>query len=326
MSRFALPGRRLFISLALGFTFGLGSLGLAQAAAPLQKTQVPGYYRQQLGAFEVTALNDGQIMLDTKILHHATAQQLQHELDLHRRPNPVPTAVNGYLVNTGKQLILVDTGAATLFGPGMGQLLSNLKASGYTPDQVDAVLITHFHGDHVGGLTTADGQRVFPNATVYAAKAETDFWLSPEQTAKAPAAMQAFFKMAQGSLKPYVEADRLKTFSGNVELLPGVKTVTTPGHTPGHTSYLFESEGHSLLVMGDLIHFSTVQFDRPRVTIDFDVDQPRAYAARKKIFDWAAQDKLLVAGAHLPFPGLGQIRKIGKQSYGWIPVDFTPSP
>lgn len=326
MPRFASPGRRLFIGLTLGLSLGLGSLGLARAEAPLQKTQVPGYYRQQLGAFEVTALNDGQIMLDTKILHHASAQQLQRQLSTHRRPNPVPTAVNGYLVNTGKQLILVDTGAASLFGPGMGQLLNNLKASGYQPEQVDAVLITHFHGDHVGGLTTADGQRVFPNATVYAAQAEADFWLSPEQAAKAPAGMQGFFKMAQASLKPYVEAHRLKTFSGNVELLPGVKAVATPAHTPGHTSYLFESDGHRLLVLGDLIHFSTVQFDLPRVTIDFDSDQSHAYATRKKIFDWAAKDQLLVAGAHLPFPGLGQIRSLGKRGYAWIPVDFTPNP
>lgn len=316
-------GRRAALALAAGLT--LGWAGLAQADAPLQKNQVPGYYRQQLGAFEVTALNDGLIQLDTKLLHNASPKELKHQLDEHLRPNPVPTSVNAYLVNTGSKLILVDTGAATLFGPGLGQLVGNLKAAGYTPEQVDAVLITHFHGDHVGGLASGEGKQVFPNATVYAAKAEADFWLSPEQTAKAPEAMQGFFKMAQVSLKPYVEANRLKTFTGDVELVPGVKAVATPTHTPGHTSYLFESQGQSMLVLGDLIHFSTVQFALPGVSIDFDGDQKHAIATRKKIFAWVAKDKLLVAGAHLPFPGLGNIRADGKNSFAWIPVDFTPA-
>ena len=315
-------------SLALAAALVLGQAlapSLAHADAPLQKAQVPGYYRQALGAFEVTALNDGQIQLDTKLLHHASPKQLQRQLAEHLRANPVPTSVNAYLVNTGGKLVLVDTGAATLFGPGLGQLLSSLKASGYSPEQVDAVLITHFHGDHVGGLASPDAKAVFPNATVYAAKAEADFWLSPEQTAKAPEAMQGFFKMAQASLKPYVDANRLQTFSGDVELLPGVKAVATPTHTPGHTSYLFESQGHRMLVLGDLIHFSTVQFALPDVSIDFDSDQPHAVATRKKIFSWVAKDQLLVAGAHLPFPGLGQIRANGKKAYAWVPVDFTPS-
>lgn len=315
-------GRRAALALFAGLT--LGWAGLAQADAPLQKNQVPGYYRQQLGAFEVTALNDGLIQLDTKLLHNASPKELKHQLDEHLRPNPVPTAVNGYLVNTGSKLVLVDTGAATLFGPGMGQLLGNLKAAGYAPEQVDEILITHFHGDHVGGLVTADGKAVFPNATVHAAKAEVDFWLSPEQTAKAPDAMKGYFKMAQNSLKPYAEANRLQTFSSDVELVPGVKAVLTPSHTPGHTSYLFESQGQSLLVIGDLIHFSTVQFERPGVSIDFDSDQKNAVPMRKKIFAWVAKDKVLVAGAHLPFPGLGNIRADGKKSFVWIPVDFTP--
>lgn len=319
-------GRRTALAFAAGLATALAVswTSPAHADAPLQKNQVPGYFREQLGAFEVTALNDGQIMLDTKILHHATPKELQHQLDEHVRPNPVPTSVNAFLVNTGGKLVLVDTGAASLFGPGMGLLQANLKAAGYTPEQVDVILITHFHGDHVGGLPTADGKPAFPNATVYAAQAEVDFWLSPEQTAKAPEGMQGFFKMAQGSLKPYVEANRLKTFSSDVEIVPGVKAIATHAHTPGHTSYLFESQGQKLLVLGDLIHFSTVQFDKPGVSIDFDSDQKNAVPMRQKIFTWAAKDKLLVAGAHLPFPGLGNIRTEGKKSFAWIPVDYAP--
>lgn len=302
----------------------LAAAAPAQAEAPQVLTQVPGYYRQVLGAFEVTALYDGQIALDTKLLKNVSPDQVHKLLARMFRTNPTPTAVIAFLVNTGSKLVLVDAGAAKLFGPTLGQVLANLKAAGYDPAQVDAVLLTHLHGDHVGGLLTADGQVAFPNAQVYAGKADADFWLSPEVAAKAPDAAKGFFKMAQDSTAPYVKAGHFATFEGDAEILPGVKPVSEHGHTPGHTGYLFESKGQKLLVWGDVVHNAAVQFPQPKVTIEFDNDPAKALAMRLKLFGWTAKDALLVAGAHLPFPGLGHVRADGKGSYSWVPVDFAP--
>lgn len=299
---------------------------VAWAEAPQVKTQVPGYYRHALGDFEVTALYDGEIKLDTKLLKNASPRQIQTLLARMFRDNPTPTAVVAYLVNTGKQLVLVDAGAAKLFGPTLGHVLANLKAAGYAPEQVDAVLLTHLHGDHVGGLLTAEGQVAFPNATVHVPKVDADFWLSAEAMAKAPEAAKGFFKMAQDSTAPYVKAHRLKTFEGEAEILPGITPVSEHGHTPGHTGYLFSSKGKKLLVWGDIVHNAAVQFPQPTVTIEFDSDPAKALATRLKLFKWTAKDVLLVAGAHHPFPGIGHVRADGKGRYAWVPVDFAPMP
>lgn len=295
-----------------------------RAEAPQVRTQVPGYYRQMLGAFEVTSLYDGQITLDAKLLQNTTPRQVQTLLAKMFRANPTPTAVIAYLVNTGNKLVLVDAGAAKVFGPTLGQVLSNLKAAGYDPAQVDAVLITHMHGDHVGGLLGPDGQPAFPNAQVYADKADAEHWLSPEVAAKAPDAAKGFFKMAQDAIAPYAKAGHFKTFEGDAEIVSGVKSVNEHGHTPGHTGYLFESKGQKLLVWGDVVHNGAVQFPQPKVTIEFDSDPAKALATRLKLFGWTAKEAFLVAGAHLPFPGVGHVRADGKGSYTWVPIDFAP--
>lgn len=298
----------------------------AHAEAPQLKAQVPGYYRQALGDFEVTVLHDGQIKLDTKLLKNLRAGEMQKLLALQFRANPTPTAVNAFLVNTGHQLVLVDAGAAKVFGPTLGQVAANLKAAGYEPSQVDAVLLTHLHGDHVGGLLGPDGQRVFPKATLYVAKAEADFWLAPDAVAKAPEAMKNFFKIAQDATAPYAKAGALKTFNGTTEILPGFKALPAPGHTPGHTAYLVESGRHQLLIWGDLVHNAAVQMPHPEVTIEFDNDPSVAARTRKALFKWTAKDALLVGGMHLPFPGLGHVREEGRGHYSWVPIDFAPWP
>ncbi|MFT3858694.1 MAG: MBL fold metallo-hydrolase [Aquabacterium sp.] len=323
MSRFPRLRPQWIASLAFGLA-ALSAVPVVHAEAPQQRTQVPGYYRQMVGAFEITSLYDGQILLDTKLLKNATPQQMQALLARMFRANPTPTAVIAYLVNTGDKLVLVDAGAAKLFGPTLGEVLGNLKAAGHDPAQVDAVLVTHMHGDHVGGLIGPDGQPAFPKAKVYVAKPDADHWLSAEAMAKAPEGAKPFFKMAQDSVAPYVQSGRLVTFDGEAEILPGIRPVAEHGHTPGHTGYLFESQGQKLLIWGDVVHNAAVQFPQPKVTIEFDSDPGRALATRMKLFGWTAKDKLLVAGMHLPFPGIGHVRADGKGSYSWVPVDFAP--
>lgn len=300
---------------------------LTRAEAPQAHTQVPGYYRTQLGQFEVTALFDGAIELDSKLLKHAKPEDLQKLLSRMFVGNPkMQTAVNAYLINTGAHLVLVDAGAAKLFGPNLGYVAQNLKAAGYTPDQVDTVIITHLHADHVGGLNDTAGQPLFPKAKVFVARADNDYWLSEKVAEQAPEGAKPFFKLARDSAAPYVSHGQWQTFTEGSEVVPGITAVKANGHTPGHTAYAVESAGQKLLIWGDLVHSHAVQFARPGVSIEFDVDQNQAIATRRAIMKDAAASKVLVAGMHLPFPGLGHVRAEGKGTYAWVPVEFSPLP
>jgi glyoxylase-like metal-dependent hydrolase (beta-lactamase superfamily II) len=302
----------------------VGSLVLAtaaQAGAPQLKTQAPGFYRMMLGDIEVTALLDGTLDLQPKqLLTNTTQKEVGKLLDRSFQKDTVQTSVNGYLINTGSKLVLVDTGAAGLFGPTAGNLLANLKASGYQPEQVDEVYITHMHPDHVGGLL-ADGKPAFPNAIVRADQHDADFWLNQATMEKAPKEVQGFFQGAMASLNPYVAAGRFKPFDGEAELVPGVRSFAARGHTPGHSIYAVESKGQKLVLWGDLMHVAAVQFPQPQVTISFDNDSKSAAIQRKKAYADAAKGGFLVAGAHLPFPGIGHIRAEGR-GYIWVPVDY----
>lgn len=293
----------------------------AFAAAPMAKTPAPGYYRFMLGNFEVTALSDGTVDLPVDQLLHEPAAKTVAALDHAFQKTPQETSDNAYLINTGKRLILIDTGAGDLFGPTLGKLMGNLKASGYTAADVDDILLTHMHPDHIGGLAK-NSVIQFPNAIVHAERDEGNYWLSETNLAKAPDASKAFFKDAMAEVDPYVKAGKFRPFKGDVALLPGVSSYTSFGHTAGHTSYMIESQGQKLLVMGDLIHVPAVQLDHPNVTISFDTDPKEAAASRIRVFNQVARDKTLVAGAHIPFPGLGHLRTTGA-SYQWVPVNFS---
>jgi glyoxylase-like metal-dependent hydrolase (beta-lactamase superfamily II) len=314
-------------TLATALALGLGSAGLwlapaAQAAAPMVKTQAPGYFRLMVGAFEVTALSDGTVNLPVdKLLTHTSAAEVGKALSRHYQSAPLETSVNAYLINTGAKLVLIDTGAAGLFGPTLGNLLTNLKAAGYQPEQVDEIYITHMHGDHIGGLM-AGGAMAFPNAVVRADKHDADYWLSADKLAQAAPEAKGGFQGAQASLGAYVQAGRFKAFEGDTELVPGIKAKSTYGHTPGHTVYMLESQGRKMVFWGDLMHVAAVQFERPGVTIQFDSDSVAAAAQRKWAYADAAKQGYLVAAAHLSFPGIGQLRQAGS-GYVYLPVNYT---
>ncbi|BBP53121.1 MBL fold metallo-hydrolase [Pseudomonas sp. St386] len=306
-----------------GLALALTSLG-ALAQAPLQGTQVPGYYRLTVGDYEVTALFDGYNDLSPKLLEGLSQSQIRALLARRSIETPgVQTAFNAFLVNTGRQLILVDTGAGQCIGATAGMLSANMQAAGYRPEQVDAILLTHLHLDHVCGLVDDKQQPLFANATVYAAKAEADYWLDPQALAKAPAGAREFFKIAQDSTAPYVAAGRFKTFASGQSPLPDVDAELEPGHTPGSTTYRFTSQGQSILFMGDLVHNLAVQFEHPEVSIRFDVDNQQAIKSRAKVFNAAATTRTWVTAAHLPFPGIGHISAVGGH-FQWVPVEYGP--
>ena len=322
MISFRIFKTKVTTAIAASATIALFATTTIHAAAPMVKTPAPGYYRMMLGDFEVTALSDGTVNLPVRdLLTNITPKAIDKALAKSYLKNPLETSVNAYLINTGEKLVLVDTGAATLFGPTLGNLLVNMKASGYQPEQVDEIYITHMHADHVGGLMSGD-KLSFPNAIVRADKHDADFWLSQANLDKAPADKKGFFQGAMASLNPYVKADKFKPFDGNTELVTGIKAVSSRGHTPGHAIYAVESKGQKLVLWGDLMHVAAVQFDNPGVTIQFDTDSKAAALQRRKAYAEAAKQGYLVASAHISFPGIGRLRGDGK-GYTWIPVNYT---
>jgi glyoxylase-like metal-dependent hydrolase (beta-lactamase superfamily II) len=286
------------------------------------RTQAPGYYRMMLGDFEITALSDGTVMLPvSQLLSNTTPARVDRTLARAGLRSPLETSVNAYLINTGDKLVLVDAGAAGLFGPTLGKLIGNLKAAGYQPEQVDEIYLTHLHPDHVGGLAV-DGRMAFPNAIVRAARADADYWLSNVNLSRAKKDDKPSFEGAMASLHPYIEAHRFRPFDGDTPLAAGISALPRPGHTAGHTAYVLESRGQRLVLWGDLVHVAAVQFDSPAVTIVYDSNARTAAAQRKLAYADAATHGYLVAGAHLSFPGIGRVRSNGR-GYMWLPVDYT---
>jgi glyoxylase-like metal-dependent hydrolase (beta-lactamase superfamily II) len=293
------------------------------AAPPQHRDQVPGFYRLKVGDLEVTALYDGTRAFDPHWLNGTKATMDGVVNALQEDPRLLDVSDEGFMVNTGKQRILVDAGAGSWWGGGvLGRLEGSLRSAGYTPEEIDIVLITHLHSDHVGGLTTQDGKRVFPNADVYVAKAESDFWLSTEIAAKAPKDVQPFFQSARAIAAPYIKAGKWHTFNGSETIVDGMQLVPLPGHTPGHTGYEFSSKGQKILFCGDIIHAQRVQLQHPEVTAVFDIDQNAAAATRLQLLPKLAREDVLIAGPHMPFPALGRLRKEGT-GYSWVPVVFT---
>ncbi|QHJ13205.1 N-acyl homoserine lactonase [Paraglaciecola mesophila] len=315
ITQFAL-GFMLASSASLGGM--LASHALAQEATVKQSSA--GFYRTQLGQFTVVALSDGTVDLPMDKLLHQDAEKTKQQLAKMFLNVPTETSVNGYLIDTGNEVLLVDTGAGSLFGPTLGKITSSLQAAGYSLSDVNHILITHLHPDHVGGLSKG-GQRVFENATIHAGQADLDFWLSKAQMAKAPKDSKGFFQGAMSSLNPYVSAGKVKGLQGDEQIVPGIQTDATHGHTPGHTSYVVSSEGQEMWVIGDLIHAGAVQFPHPETTIDFDSDPEQAKAQRLRVFSTIAKREALVAGAHLQFPGLGHLRKT-QDGFNWVPANY----
>ncbi|QWA10585.1 MBL fold metallo-hydrolase [Sodalis ligni] len=294
------------------------------ASIPLVKNQAPGYFKIMVGGAQVTALYDGSSTFPLTLFKNAAPETLQREVAAvdGDAPKVANGSVNSFLINTGDHLILIDSGGGKLLGPGFGQAMANLKAAGYRPEQVDMILLTHMHRDHIGGLVTDNGQPAFPNAAVWASKPEVDYWLSQANLDGAPSDQQAAFQRARDILAPYETAGRLHSFSYDKDLLPGLKAVALPGHTPGHSGFMLERNGQSILFWGDIVHYSALQFAHPELGIGFDSNSALAIKTRQALLKQVVRQKTLIAGAHITFPGIGYLRADGSQGYRWTPVGF----
>lgn len=294
----------------------------ALAKAPFAGTQASGVYRQKVGAFEVTVLSDGWLPLDPKIFtgDAAGAAKLLDSAFLPK--DAIATSVNEWLVNTGDKLVLIDTGTSNVYARTLGRMATNLAAAGVDPAAIDLVILTHMHPDHVAGLLTTDKKVAFPNATVHVHAADYEFWTSVEMAAKAPDDFKPFFEIARNAIRPYTDAGKVMMLKDGNELMPGISAILAPGHTVGHTMLRLSSRGSDLLVWGDIVHNAALQFPEPDRALSFDTDQAMAIASRHRVFDMVATDRLLVAGAHLPFPGLGHVAK-ASAGYTFVPVPWS---
>lgn len=296
-------------------------------SASSQQEQVAGYFRLDLDPqTKITALYDGPVNLPHKWLRGISLKEAKAVFEQMFMPlteEGVQTAVNAYLVKQGEQFTLIDSGAAQCFGEGLGHIVQNLKKSGVQPEQINQVFVTHLHPDHACGVTTPEGKMVFPNAVLYAPKEDAEYWLGEKIMQSANPHDQMYFKAARETVKPYQEAGQFKTFNKGEHPIKGIETVAEFGHSPGMTGYLIGSHGNRLLVWGDIIHSHAIQLKNPTISVEVDTDAKAAIKTRERILNLVEQEKLWVAAAHLPFPGVGHIIKDGK-GYRWLPVEYLP--
>ncbi|HRB84210.1 MAG TPA: MBL fold metallo-hydrolase, partial [Acinetobacter johnsonii] len=259
------------LATAFSSTFALSP----PAPIPQQK-QVAGYYQYQAGDVQITALLDGTNFMSPKLFQNIPEKDVHEILKKYAadQAKGVQTSVNAFLVNTGHSLVLVDSGAASCFGAHLGSVLSNLKESGYQPEQVDTILLTHLHPDHVCGISQ-NGVANFPNATVYVSNDEANYWLNPKQVDKLPKEKQAGYlgtvEKIKQAIAPYQAKQRFKTYQLG-DQVQGFKVINTAGHTPGHFSYELKTKDETVVFIGDIVHSHTVQFDKPETAIDYDID------------------------------------------------------
>ncbi|WP_179867942.1 MBL fold metallo-hydrolase [Rhizobium anhuiense] len=281
-----------------------------------------------IGDVIVTALYDGTVAINP--LNFAGVTDGQRLTALKRlflaTEGKIDTAVNAWIIDTGSRVILVDAGSGTVAGPTMGRLLENLEAAGYKAGAVNALLITHLHIDHVSGAADEQGKAVFPNATMYAAKADADFWLNDATQATLPEEQDNFVKFAKDGVAPYAAASRFVTFSDGDVLEDGLLTVVAfPGHTPGHSGFRLERAGETLLFWGDIAHLPAVQLAHASATISLDIDPAQAVASRERALKLATDTGWLIAGSHAPFPGIGRVRK-DADGHSWVPAEYAALP
>jgi glyoxylase-like metal-dependent hydrolase (beta-lactamase superfamily II) len=288
---------------------------------PRAPHQVPGIHHKAIGDILVTALNDGMFEGSFAMLakfEAGTAEQMHRD---RFRAIPPRLAVNSFLIQTADRTILVDSGCGGVFGPDLGKLAGNLAALGIKPGDVDTVLCTHLHPDHVGGLIDGAGKAVFPNAELVVHPDDHKFWGDDATLAGATSDdMKGYVTLARSTIAAY--ADRTKLI-GSGDALSGISIVPEPGHTPGHSGWLITSGSASLLIWGDIVHMPGIQFARPDAGMGFDIDGGQAITTRQRIMDMVTADRVMVAGMHLDFPCFGHVAK-ATEGYAFVPEVWTP--
>jgi glyoxylase-like metal-dependent hydrolase (beta-lactamase superfamily II) len=318
-----MPTRRDVLAGTAAAALGTG-FAPATAAERTAGTQAPGIYRYRIGEFELTALYDGiwYRPIGEKFIRNAPFGEVESALELAFMPHDkLTTPFTTLIVNTGKKLVLLDTGTGGQIAPSAGMITQNLAAAGIARGDVDVVAISHFHPDHINGIKDKDNALIFPNAEIMVPEGEWGFWMDDANMNAAPAELKLTFLNQRRIFSDI--AGRVTRFAPGKEIAAGIAALPAPGHTPGHTVFAIHSGNDSLLVLSDTAQHPAIFARHPDWQAAFDVDGDAAVATCKKLFDRAAADRMLVTGYHFPFPACGHLVKTAS-GYEHVPVEWQP--
>lgn len=283
-----------------------------------------GFRRQQMGDMEVIALNDGVTRrpLAAEFVRNAPLAEVQELLRSQNLPTEyVDVPYTAFLIVMGNRRVLLDSGFADNGPAATGRLVANLNAAGYKVEDIDTVVLTHYHGDHINGVRNKAGQLVFPNAKIMVPTIEHAFWMDDARMAAAPEGMRGAFQNVRRVLGG-LGSDRLVQFVPGADIIPGItgiKTMAAFGHTPGHTLVMAQSYRFKFAYLADITNIPALFARNPDMAVVFDMDAAAAREARRRVFDMVVQENMLAGGFHFPFPAFGRIEKLGK-GYDFKPV------
>jgi glyoxylase-like metal-dependent hydrolase (beta-lactamase superfamily II) len=309
----------------------LGAPVLAQTAAPAPapaqgsgSRQAPGFYRYKVGDIEVTAINDGIAprALEGFIRNAELSAVQQAAREAFLPQDTIQNTFNALVIRNGDRLTIVDTGNGDMGAPTTGRWMENFRAAGFDPSQVNTVVISHFHGDHINGLRRKDGTAVFPNAEVMVPAAEWAFWMDDARMNQAPENARGGFQGARRVFGPI--AKDVKQYEADKEIVPGLTSIAAPGHTPGHTAFMLSSGSGRLLILSDTANHPALFVRNPDWSAVFDMDADQARATRRRMLDMAASERAQVAFYHAPFPATGHIAQDGN-GFRFVPVQWSPA-
>lgn len=315
--------RRHLLATAGAGLAALAAGSAAQAATAQRDVPRAAFRRFKVGDIEVNVLFDGGMQMpaaniprffvdaDMAEIERMRERSFHLEAGLHQ-------PVGAYLVNTGRNLVMVDTGGHSSVFPTTGRMMESFVATGYRPEQVDTVLLTHIHPEHALGLVGEGDGRAFPNAQVWVTEEDHALWMAEDAVSRVPQGIN-FVNAARRAMTPYRgERTRLYPMARTQEIVPGITVVPAPGHTPGHVSYRLSSGSEQMLIWGDVTHQTVIQLARPRWRLSIDVDRDMAVQSRLRTLDMLATDRILVGGTHLPWPAAGRIIREAPESYAYV--------
>lgn len=290
---------------------------------PAPAAQVPAIYRRKFGDIVVTAISDGFVDASYEMMREIPAAEAEAILRGAFRPCPPRISVNCFVIHSAGRVGLIDTGFGVSMGPDIGGWLpKNLAAAGVDVASIDSVILTHMHPDHSNGLTTPEGAANFPNAELVVSEIDVQHWHDDGAMSIASERHRLrFFQGARFQIKPYMARRR----DNRGEVFPGMTAVPLYGHTPGHTGYMISSGGQTLFIWGDIVHIPDIQVARPQVHVEPDSDGAAAVATRRRTFEMVARERMLVAGAHMHFPGFLNLTGDAQKGYRLHPEMWAQS-